>query len=295
MGESVEGTRSTNTLKYLFVPSKTSPKMSTETETIGGNFAISSPHFESLVGYVNDRGGKIFEEKQLKLEELGLAELEDQPDHFQCLVCSKIIKRKHNAVNHFRKFHTNRNQTDFETPENIFGTFEVNNSHLESLDAFVEVHGGQIAVVRQLKFQDMDLAEVEDQKDHFQCLQCYKVIKRKHNAVSHFKKFHHPEAKRIELKINCPRCGTEMSKSDLNPHMDKEHGLKNFNQLMKKCFIPSNPGGVTSSNPGSVTKKTTKKEKGDPLAMAVEEAGIEDLNNNIKTEDIGATVNIKQE
>jgi len=269
--------------------------MSTETETVGGNFAISSPHFESLVGYVNDRGGKIFEEKQLKLEELGLAELEDQPDHFQCLVCSKIIKRKHNAVNHFRKFHTNRNQTDFETPENIFGTFEINNSHLESLDAFVEVHGGQIAVVRQIKFQDMDLAEVEGEKDQFQCLQCYKVIKRKGNAVRHFKKLHYPEAKRIELKIQCPRCNIEMSKSDLNPHMDKEHGVKNFNQLMKKNFIPSNPKGVTSSNPGSVTKKTTKKEKGDPLALAIEKAGIEDLNNNIKTEDIGATVNIKQE
>merc|ERR1711962_1704696 len=293
MGESGEGTRSTNTL--IFVPSKTNPKMSTETETVGGNFAISSPHFELLVGYVNDRGGKIFEEKQLKLEELGLAELEDQPDHFQCLVCSKIIKRKNNAMAHFRKFHTIRNQTDFETPENIFGTFEINNSHLESLDAFAEVHGGQISVVRQLKFQDMDLAEVEGQKDQFQCLVCYKVIKRRNNAMAHFRKFHYPEAKRIELKINCPRCGTEMSKSDLNPHMDKEHGLKNFNQLMKKSFIPSNPGGVTSSNPGSVTKKTTKKKKGDPLALAIEQAGIEDLNNNIKTEDIGATVNIKQE
>jgi len=270
--------------------------MSTETETVGGNFAISSPHFESLVGYVNDRGGKIFEEKQLKLEELGLAELEDQPGHFQCLVCSSILKRKNNAMAHFRKVHTIRNQTDFETPENIFGTFEINNSHLESLDAFVEVHGGQISVVRQLRFQDMDLAEVEGQKDHFQCLVCYKVIKRRNNAMAHFRKFHYPEAKRIELKTNCPRCGIEMSKSDLNPHMDKEHGLKNFNQLMKKNFIPSNPKGVTSSNPGSVTKKTTKKkEKGDPLALAIEKAGIEDLNNNIKTEDIGATVNIKQE
>jgi len=269
--------------------------MSTETETVGGNFAISSPHFESLVGYVNDRGGKIFEEKQLKLEELGLAELEDQPDHFQCLVCSKIIKVKGNAVRHFRKLHTNRNQTDFGTPENIFGTFEINNSHMESLDAFVEVHGGQIAVVRHLKFQDMDLAEVEGQKDQFQCLQCYKVIKRKNHAMTHFRKFH-TEAKRIELKIQCPRCNAEMSKSDLNPHMEKEHGLTNFNQLMKRSFIPSNPKGVTSSNPGSVTKKTTKKkEKGDPLALAIEKAGIEDLNNNIKTEDIGATVNIKQE
>jgi len=115
--------------------------------------------------------------------------------------------------------------------------------------------------------------------------------------MAHFRKLH-TEAKRIELKINCPRCGTEMSKSDLNPHMDKEHGLKNFNQLMKKSFIPSNPGGVTSSNSGSVTKKTTKKKgKGDPLALAIEQAkaGFEDINNNIKTEDIGATMNIKQE
>jgi len=267
------------------------------TETVGGNFAISTPHFELLVGYVNDRGGKIFEEKQLKLEELGLAELDDQPvETFACLVCSSIIKRKNHAMFHFRKFHTNRNQTDFGTPENRFGHFEIDNSHLESLEAFVEVHGGQISVVRQLKFQDMDLAEMEGQKDQFQCLQCYKVIKRKGNAVRHFKKLHYPEAKRIELKIQCPRCNTEMSKSDLNPHMDKEHGLKNFNQLMKKSFIPSNPGGVTSSNPGSVTKKTVKKKgKGDPLALAIEKAGIEDLNNNIKTEDIGATVNIKQE
>jgi len=268
------------------------------TETVGGNFAISSPNFELLVGYVNDRGGRIFEEKQLKLEELGLAELEDQPDHFQCLVCSVVLKRKHHAVNHFRKFHTIRNQNDFGIPENIFGTFEIDNSHLDSLDAFVEVHSGQIAVVRQLKFQDMNFAEVEGQKDHFQCLQCYKVIKRKHHAVHHFKKFHYPEAKRIELKIQCPRCNIEMSKSDFNPHMDKEHGVKNFNQLMKKSFIPSNPKGVTSSNPGSVTKKTIKKKgKGDPLALAIEQAkvGFEDINNNIKTEDIGATVNIKQE
>jgi len=270
--------------------------MSTETETVGGNFAISSPHFESLVGYVNDRGGKIFEEKQLKLEELGLAELDDQPvETFACLVCSSIIKRKNHAMSHFRKFHTNRNQTDFGTPENRFGHFEIDNSHLESLEAFVEVHGGQISVVRQLKFQDMDLAEVEGQKDQFQCLRCYKVIKRKNHAMTHFRKFH-TEAKRIELKIQCPRCNIEMSKSDLNPHMEKEHGLTNFNQLMKRSFIPSNPKGVTSSNPGSVTKKTVKKKgKGDPLALAIEKAGFKDLNNNIKTEDIGATVNIKQE
>jgi len=273
--------------------------MSTETaETVGGNFAISTPHFESLVDYVNDRGGKIFVEKQLKPEELGMAEIEDQPGHFQCLACSKIIKRIDNARLHFRKFHTIANQTDFETPENTFGNFEIDNLHLESLDAFVEVHGGQISVVRQLKFQDMDLAEVEGQKGQFQCLQCYKVIKRKDNAILHFKKFHYPEAKRIELKIQCPRCSIEMSKSNLNPHMDKEHGLKNFNKLVKKSFMPSNPGGVTSSNSGSVTKKPTKKKgKGDPLALAIEQAkaGFEDINNNIKTEDIGATVNIKQE
>jgi len=282
------------------------------------------------VGYVNDREGKIFEEKQLKPEELGLAELEDQPGHFQCLVCSSIIKRKDHAISHFRKFHTIGNQTDFGTPENIFGNFEIDNLHLESLDAFVEVLGGQISVVRQLKFQDMDLAEVEGQKGHFQCLVCYKVIKRKDHAISHFKKFHYPEAKRIEMKIQCPRCNTEMAKSNLNPHMEKEHGLKNFNKLVKNSFIPSNSKGVTSSNsgsvtkktikkkgkgdpialaieqagfedlnnsnPGSVTKKTIKKEgKGDPLALAIEQAGFEDLNNNIKTEDVGATVNIKQE
>jgi len=253
------------------------------TETVSGTFGINTPHLESLVAYVNDRGGQISEQKQLKLEDLGLAELEDPKDHFQCLVCSKVIKRKHNAVAHFRKQHSNANQSDVETPENTFGNFEICNSQLASFEAFAEVLGGQISVQKHLKFEDMGLTEVEEQKGHFQCLTCYKVIKRKHNAMTHFRK-QHSNANQIELKIQCPRCNTEMSKSNLNPHMDQVHSLKKFDQLVKRSFQPSTSGDVP--------KKITETEvEHNPLAL-----GNEDLNNNYtEAEDAYATENIKQE
>ena len=57
---------------------------------------------------VNNLGGQISVQKQLKFEDLGLAEVEK--GNFQCLVCSKMIKRKDHAITHFKKLHTNQTE-----------------------------------------------------------------------------------------------------------------------------------------------------------------------------------------
>ena len=43
-------------------------------------------------------------EKQLKIEDLGIAEMDDKKQ-WQCLLCSKIISSKANAIRHFKTLH----------------------------------------------------------------------------------------------------------------------------------------------------------------------------------------------
>jgi len=115
-------------------------------------------------------------------------------------------------------------------------TGQIEELKLEHLKLFINDLGGQISVQKQLKFEDLGLAEVE--KGIFQCLVCSKVIKRKDNAVTHFKKLHTDQA---ELTCQCPRCDIEIPKSKLNQHMDQAHGIKMFNQLIKQNFQPHTP------------------------------------------------------
>lgn len=141
-------------------------------------------------------------------------------------------------------------------------TGQIEEFKLDQLKLFINDLGGQISVQKQLKFEDLGLAEVE--KGIFQCLVCSKVIKRKDNAVTHFKKLHTDQA---ELTCQCPRCDIEMPKSKLNQHMDQTHGIKMFNQLIKQNFQPLTPRLRPSLD-------------NDPLTIFQE-----DLNNNVvKTE-----------
>merc|ERR1712156_883791 len=81
-----------------------------ETETVYYNIAIDKSASEIVKGFIEELGGQIAEEKQLKFEDLGLAEIEGQRGHYQCLVCSSTFNRKGSAVFHFKKFHIK--QTD---------------------------------------------------------------------------------------------------------------------------------------------------------------------------------------
>ena len=79
---------------------------------------IEELKLDHLKLFIKDLGGQISVQKQLKFEDLGLAEVDK--GIFQCLVCSKVIKRKDNAVTHFKKLHTDQ--------VNRFFLFDLNNS-----------------------------------------------------------------------------------------------------------------------------------------------------------------------
>lgn len=68
------------------------------------NAQIEESRLDQLEASLNNLGVKFTVQKQLTFEDLGLVEVET--GLFQCLVCSKMNKRKHNAVAHFRKQHT---------------------------------------------------------------------------------------------------------------------------------------------------------------------------------------------
>jgi len=147
---------------------------------------------------------------------------------------------------------------------------QIDELKLDRLKIFINDLGGQISVQKQLKFEDLGLAEVE--KGIFQCLVCSKVLKRKDNAVAHFKKLHTDQA---ELTCQCPRCDITIPKSKLNQHMDQAHGIKMFNQLIKQNFQPDTP-------------RLRPFLDNDPLTTAIYQSQIlfqEDFNNNdVKTE-----------
>ena len=70
------------------------------------NAQIEESRLDQLEASLNNLGVKFTVQKQLTFEDLGLVEVET--GLFQCLVCSKMNKRKHNAVAHFKKQHTNQ-------------------------------------------------------------------------------------------------------------------------------------------------------------------------------------------
>ena len=70
------------------------------------NGQIEESRLDQLKTSLNNLGVQFTVQKQLTFEDLGLAEVET--GFFQCLVCSKVIKRKNNAIAHFKKLHTNQ-------------------------------------------------------------------------------------------------------------------------------------------------------------------------------------------
>ena len=58
--------------------------------------------------------GQMSVQKQMKFKDLGLAEVEK--GNFQCLVCSKMIKRKDHAIRHFKKIHTDQTELTCQCP-----------------------------------------------------------------------------------------------------------------------------------------------------------------------------------
>jgi len=146
---------------------------------------------------------------------------------------------------------------------------QIKKSKLGQLQTSISNLGGKfVTVQKQLKFEDLGLAEVE--KDNFQCLVCSKMDKRGPNAIINFKKFHTDQA---ELTCQCPRCEIEMPKSKLNQHMDQAHGIKIFNKLIKRSFQPDAPSNI----PMKIIRPILDS---DPLTLSQEEFN----NNDIRTE-----------
>merc|ERR1711973_42733 len=159
----------------------------------------------------------------------------------------------------------------------VYCNIVIDKSASEIVKGFIEELGGQIAEEKQLKFEDLGLAEIEGQRGHYQCLVCSSTFNRKGSAVFHFKKFH---IKQTDLKIQCPRCKAEIHKSSLNSHMEQVHKVKKFNQLMKRSFQPSASRNVPSSSQNIPTKIAKDEEQVDLLDLIPN-----DENNNVKFEE----------
>merc|ERR1712025_1547167 len=137
-------------------------------------------------------------------------------------------------------------------------TIEISESNLESLEAFVNDLGGKIFVEKALKFEDLGLVEID--KTQVQCLACSQIFNgnyAKGNATKHFKKSHTGTNPRETQKIQCPRseCNEEVSKSNMNVHMDKKYGVKKFDQMLKRSFQP----GTSKVPPKKAAKTKLKK------------------------------------
>ena len=158
----------------------------------------------------------------------------------------------------------------------------------------------QFSISKPLKFEELGLAAIDD--GQYQCLACSKTFKgkcAKGNSAVHFKKFH--AYRPVESKVQCPRCPEEMAKSSLNSHMDQKHQLKNFNQLLKRSYLPDAQGSVQEpayAFENSVAKRKMPKSTrfqhlyNDPLSSLGKP---EDFGNNNAKIKVKAEFNIKQE
>jgi len=160
----------------------------------------------------------------------------------------------------------------------------------EALTSLVhEYGGGSICVQKDLKFEDLGLVEIE--KNKFQCLACSYTTKDGKNAKMHAKRHFenvHMKKNKAERKVQCPRCDEEVPKSGMNSHMNQKHGVKNFNELLKRSFQPESNTSENSST--KMPKNTLDNDEADPLAPDLK-------NNEIKTKQIkdGLKKNTKQE
>ena len=88
-----------------------------EDEIVDVNIKIEESKLATLsmtVTSVTSLGGQMSVQKQMKFKDLGLAEVEK--GNFQCLVCSKMIKRKDHAIRHFKKIHTDQTELTCQCP-----------------------------------------------------------------------------------------------------------------------------------------------------------------------------------
>ena len=90
-----------------------------DVEKVYCNIVISQPNLEPLKTFVISSGGQISVEKPLKFENLGFLKVEDQENSFKCLVCSKILKWKHNVITHLKNLHGNQKDLKIPCPRNI--------------------------------------------------------------------------------------------------------------------------------------------------------------------------------
>ena len=86
--------------------------------------------------------------------------------------------------------------------EKVYCNIIISQQVLESLKTFVITSGGQICVEKPLKFENLGFLKVEDQENSFKCLVCSKILKWKHNVITHLKNLH---GNQKDLKIPCPR------------------------------------------------------------------------------------------
>ena len=139
-------------------------------------------------------------------------------------------------------------------------TVNVEESRVPDFQKYAEEFGVlQLSVSKPLKFEDLGLVAIEN--GYFQCLACSKTYNRKHNAVAHFKKAHTDRP--VESKVQCPRCNDQFAKSALNSHMERRHQLKNFNQLLKRSYLPD-----TSENSVAERKIPKNTLENNPLASS---------------------------
>ena len=180
-------------------------------------------------------------------------------------------------------------------------TVKVEESRLADYQKYAEDFGVlELSISKPLKFEDLGLSAIEN--GDFQCLACSKTFKgkcAKGNSAVHFKKFHADRP--VESKVQCPRCPEEMAKSSLNSHMDQKHQLKNFNQLLKRSYLPDAQGSVQEpayASENSVAKRKMPKSTrfqhlyNDPLSSLGKQ---EDFGNNNAKIKVKAEFNIKQE
>ena len=163
-------------------------------------------------------------------------------------------------------------------------TGEISEPDLESVEAFINGLGGQIFVERPLKFEDLGLAEIEN--NQIQCLACSRTFGGKRcdarkSAARHFKNLHLEKNPHETPKIQCPRCSEEVPKSNMNVHMEQKHEVKKFDQLMKRSYQPGQPEPGTSEMPPKKTAKRAKKTIKMELEVDPLTATEDDFNNNM--------------
>ena len=185
--------------------------------------------------------------------------------------------------------------------ESVEITVKVDESRLEDYQKVAEDFGVlELSISKPLKFEELGLAAIDD--GQYQCLACSKTFKgkcAKGNSAVHFKKFH--VNRPLESKVQCPRCPEEIAKCSLNSHMEQKHQLKNFNQLLKRSYLPDVQGSVQEpayAFENSVAKRKMPKSTrfqhlyNDPLSSLGKP---EDFGNNNAKIRVKEEFNIKQE